>query len=55
VFVADEGRARWREVRLGMRGREMVEVVEGLSAGDRLVWPASAERSLNDGRRVKAP
>jgi len=55
VYVADAGRARWRDVRLGLRGAEAVEIVEGLSAGERMVWPAAARGSLTDGRAVNVP
>jgi HlyD family secretion protein len=54
VFVAESGRARWRPVVLGLRGRETAEVVAGLSHGDVVVWSsASAGAALVEGRRVK--
>ena len=56
VFVEQAGRSRWRPVTLGLRGKDSVEVVAGLAAGDVVVWVPAAEGStLADGRRVKAP
>ncbi len=53
VMVDDGGIARWREIAVGLRGRETVEVTSGLSAGDIVVSPASpAGGPLRDGRRV---
>jgi HlyD family secretion protein len=54
VFVSDHGKARWRVVTLGLRGRETVEVSQGLSAGDQVVKPAEPKQELSDGQRVKA-
>ncbi len=53
LFVHQEGRARWRPVTLGLRGREWVEVSEGLAEGEALVEPVAG--TLRDGRRVAAP
>jgi HlyD family secretion protein len=53
VMVDDGGKARWREVAVGLRGRETVEITSGLSAGDRVVRPAEAGSApLRDGRRI---
>jgi len=53
VMVDDGGKARWREITIGLRGREVVEVTKGLSAGDVVVSPASAASGpLRDGRRI---
>jgi HlyD family secretion protein len=54
AFVIEGGRARWRSLTLGVRGRDGVEVRQGLSAGDRVLEPRDPKReSLADGRRVK--
>lgn len=55
LFIADAGRARWRSVRLGLRGVTTVEIVEGLTAGERIIWTTGARGELTDGRAVKAP
>jgi HlyD family secretion protein len=53
VMVDDGGVARWREVAIGLRGRETVEVTGGLAPGDVVVTPASqAGGPLRDGRRI---
>ncbi|HEU0302926.1 MAG TPA: efflux RND transporter periplasmic adaptor subunit [Longimicrobium sp.] len=51
VFVADAGRARLREVRIGHRGDEEAEVLGGLRAGDTVIlYPAD---DVADGVRVR--
>ncbi len=53
VMVDEDGNARWREIEVGLRGREMVEVTSGLSPGGVVVSPASPTSApLRDGRRI---
>ncbi|MEI2723095.1 MAG: hypothetical protein V9H26_05980 [Verrucomicrobiota bacterium] len=53
VFVAEGGKAAWRDVTLGLRGRETVEVTQGLSAGEKVVAPADPKQSpLKSGQRI---
>jgi HlyD family secretion protein len=53
--VADGGKAKWRDVTLGLRGRETVEVTQGLSAGENVVGPADPKQPpLKPGQRVTA-
>jgi HlyD family secretion protein len=55
VFVAEGGKATLREVTLGLRGRETVEVTQGLSAGEKVVAPANPKQPpLKPGQRVTA-
>ncbi|MGB9623261.1 MAG: efflux RND transporter periplasmic adaptor subunit [Phycisphaerae bacterium] len=54
VFVEQQGHARWRPVRLGLRGRETVEILEGLRPGEVVIVPADAKVPLRDGQRVKS-
>ncbi len=55
VLVNDRGRARWHDVKLGLRGRETVEVLAGLAAGEQVVTLAAGENALTlEGRRVRA-
>ena len=53
VFVNEGGKAKWRGVTLGLRGRERVEVEQGLAAGEQVVKSASPKQELTDGQRVK--
>jgi RND family efflux transporter MFP subunit len=56
VFVYQEGRARWRDLTLGLRGAQDVAVLQGLSAGERVVRPAEGrETALADGQRIALP
>lgn len=55
VFVAEGGKATWRNVVLGSRGREWIEVAQGVTAGDKVVIPTGGPRAeLRSGQRVKA-
>jgi HlyD family secretion protein len=54
VFVSDGGKARYRQVTLGLEGRDKVEVVRGLEAGETVVTSADGDNSkLYDGRPIK--
>ncbi len=56
VWVEDRGRARWRNVQVGLRGREFVAIREGLRKGERLILPIGAKAdALRDGQRVVSP
>ncbi|VAX40814.1 hypothetical protein MNBD_PLANCTO03-571 [hydrothermal vent metagenome] len=54
VFVERSGRAEWVQCQFGMRGRERVEVLEGVESGDTLVRLAkpSGRSGLRSGRRI---
>lgn len=53
VMVDDGGSARWREITVGLRGRDFVEVSGGLSPGEVVVSPADGRTGpLRDGRRI---
>jgi len=54
VFVAQRGRAAWREVTLGLRGAEAVEVLRGVSAGEQVVAPLTPQQpALRAGQRIR--
>ncbi len=51
AYVVDNGQARWREVKLGLRGVNKVEIAEGLSKGAQvIIGPQTAQ--LTDAQRV---
>jgi HlyD family secretion protein len=53
VLVDEGGKARWRAITLGLRGREVVEVLSGLSVGDVVVSPKDPRSgSISIGRRI---
>lgn len=55
VFINAQGKARWREVSLGLRGLQSVEVTHGLSVGDEIVRPVEGRKQpLSDGQRITA-
>jgi HlyD family secretion protein len=56
VFVNADGKARWRGITLGLRGKDQVAVLKGLSAGDQVVRVADSQKAnLTDGQRLKLP
>ena len=52
LFVAEDGRAHERAVRVGLRDPHNVEIVSGLKAGERVV--IVGPKGLADGQRVSA-
>ena len=53
LFVNNGGHAQWRNVTLGLRGTENVEIAEGLSAGETVIWLHDPkDKPLNEGRAV---
>ncbi len=55
VFVNVQGRVQWRELTLGLRSLDTVEIVAGLQAQDIVLMPAKAGATLPEGRRVSSP
>lgn len=56
VFVDANGRADWRSVTLGLRGRDMAEVLEGLKPGEDVLAPEGTNGArLAAGQRVVGP
>lgn len=56
VFRAEGGRARWREVSLGLQGTDVLETTSGLAVGDQVVRPVGdGSKSLGDGQRIALP
>jgi HlyD family secretion protein len=56
LFVDVAGHARWRNIRLGLRGAETVEVAEGIAAGETAIWLHDPKSSpLTEGRAVSPP
>ncbi|WP_373509383.1 efflux RND transporter periplasmic adaptor subunit, partial [Thiocapsa sp.] len=56
VFVYAAGRAQWRDLTLGLRGPQVLAIAQGLRAGEQVVRPADARRTvLTDGQRIALP
>jgi HlyD family secretion protein len=51
VYLADEGRARRREVKVGLSGLTEVEILGGVSEKDAVILPGSTP--LSDGLRIR--
>jgi RND family efflux transporter MFP subunit len=51
VFVAEDGAARTRLVTTGQRSQDFIEVLSGLSAGEKLIQPVP--QGLVDGARIE--
>ena len=53
LFLDHAGHAKWRNLTLGLRGSDSVEVTQGLAAGELVVWPPDPQGSpLAEGRAV---
>ena len=55
VLIRQANRAAWRDLTLGLRGRDVVEVVTGLEPSDRVAIPADGKNTIIDGRRIFVP
>ena len=52
AFVIRDGRANWRMLKLGTRGRSLVQVLDGVKAGDLVAKPVNNRSTLRDGQGV---
>jgi HlyD family secretion protein len=56
VFMEADGKATWKPLSLGLKGKTLVEILEGASPGDGVISPLLPNASsLAEGRRVKLP
>jgi HlyD family secretion protein len=55
VYTRQGQHAAWRDLTLGLSGRDSVEVVAGLEPGDRVVVPADGKTTAIEGRRISVP
>jgi len=53
VFVNAGGKAQWREVTPGLRGKDRVAITQGLIEGDQVVRPPDGQKAaLTEGQRI---
>ena len=52
VFVIRDGHANWQPLKLGTRGRSLVQVLDGVKAGDVVARPVNNRPALRDGQGV---
>jgi HlyD family secretion protein len=52
VLVRQTDRAVWRDLTLGLSGRELAEVASGLESGDNVVVPVDGKNMSIEGRRI---
>ncbi len=55
VYVREAQRAAWRELQLGLRGQDTVEIMKGLEPGEAAVLPAAGNDLDISGRRISTP
>jgi HlyD family secretion protein len=55
VFIRQGQHATWHDLTLGLRGREVVEVLAGLEPGDTVVVAADGKTTDIEGRRISVP
>ena len=53
VLVDDAGVARWRDVVLGLRGTDTVEVIRGVVAGESVILIADGSTTPREGRQLR--
>lgn len=54
LFISNKGHAKWKNVGLGLRGSESVEILSGLDAGDIIIWPSDTTKyKLTENRAVR--
>jgi hypothetical protein len=54
--VNASGKARWREITPGLRGKDHLAVIKGLKAGEQVVRAPDRQKSpLTEGQRIKLP
>ena len=53
VFVNVDGVAQWRPISVGVRSRDLVEMVGGVSVGDEVVAPIATGTLLSTGRAIQ--
>lgn len=53
VTINDAGKARWKPVTIGLKGRDAVEIKEGLTTGQTAILPKATGDGLRDGRAVR--
>ncbi|MEZ6117078.1 MAG: efflux RND transporter periplasmic adaptor subunit [Pirellulaceae bacterium] len=53
VFLNQSGVAQWQPIQTGASGNSLVEVTEGLSAGDQIVWPVAPGGTLRNLQRIR--
>lgn len=52
VFVRSGNRSNWREVKLGLKGAESVEVTEGVEVGESVLMPAGGKNVSLENKRI---
>jgi HlyD family secretion protein len=55
LLICQENRAAWRNLTLGLSGKEVVEVVAGVEPDDRVVAPTEGQNTAIEGRRISVP
>lgn len=55
AYIEANGIAEWRPVRLGLQGRDVVEITTGLEPGQTVIRPLEQKGKLTAGRKVILP
>ncbi len=55
AFLLMEGRAKWHPIKTGIRSPDLLEVTEGLEAGQTVLMSPKGKKQLQNGRKVTLP
>jgi HlyD family secretion protein len=53
LFISNEGHAKWVDVETGLQGKESVEILSGLKAGDIVIWSQDIKNAITENRAVR--
>ena len=53
LYISNDKHAQWRNLELGLRGKDMVEVQNGVSLNDVVIWPMDVKSAIVENRAVR--
>lgn len=52
LFINNSGHAKWRNIELGLRGSESVEILKGLNENDIVIWQSDTKKTMLTEKRA---
>jgi HlyD family secretion protein len=53
LFTSNDGYAKWVNIEIGLQGKDSVEILSGLEAGDIVIWQNDAKKPITANRAVR--